>query len=339
MYDYDNPEATFSTPEGFKFSRLSAPTRASEKGYWPPSMPYEPGMKSVRDGSQRILGPERLEEREIEFYEGGELVHAKGKEPVQEMAHAIPARGVIRKFSSGSRRRMMQSMAKIDKREVLPNFLTVTYGEDFPTSAVRVKRDLDVFGKALRREYPGICFFWRMEFQKRGAPHLHFLIWGGPVIVKVKGANIETFHRLAYLWVQTIDGTCKELDASTRYERIESDRGVYFYLSKYLAKVEQSEGSEGDIADLPGRFWGVIGRERLADLINRVIVKVHVWHWMEFKNRLAWILKENGYSHVKAWGPWMGLSAYLNSASVAGILRGLGLLPGGVHGELKPCPF
>ncbi len=39
----------------------------------------------------------------------------------------------------------------------------------------KVKRDIRLLKESLQREYQDIAWTWRLGFQKRNAPHVHFL--------------------------------------------------------------------------------------------------------------------------------------------------------------------
>lgn len=98
---------------------------------------------------------------------------------------AAPARGLIGGWSRRSRARMVASMAEIDLAPILmageePAMVTLTYPADWETVAPdgpTVKRHMDKFWKRLERAFGGtVRVVWKLEFQRRGAPHLHILM-------------------------------------------------------------------------------------------------------------------------------------------------------------------
>jgi len=96
-------------------------------------------------------------------------------------------RGRINSFSHKSRRRLMETVASVDRRAVaVPLFVTLTYPSSFPTDYTVYKKHLDTFLKRLRRAFPNVWAIWRLEFQKRGAPHFHILIFGARYIARGK---------------------------------------------------------------------------------------------------------------------------------------------------------
>ncbi len=76
----------------------------------------------------------------------------------------------VEEFSRASRERLA-----IVSRETIHTFsslMTLTYGKHFPANGRRVKKDLNRFLVWYRR-YVGGEYIWWLEFQKRGAPHIH----------------------------------------------------------------------------------------------------------------------------------------------------------------------
>ena len=160
-------------------------------------------------------------------------------------------RGKISGFTSSSRRRLMQTLAKTIKDQK-PIFITLTYPKEWPSDPKTWKKHLQNFIKRLVYKYPGSSGFWKLEPQYRGAPHYHMLIWG------VSYFDLLCFTGLA--WFNVVkSGDLKHLQAGTRVEEIRSWKGVRSYASKYLGK--KIEGLPG--WDEVGRFWGIFGRDRL----------------------------------------------------------------------------
>lgn len=72
-------------------------------------------------------------------------------------------------------------MRRISKAHEEPKyFATLTYGDTYPSPAM-AKGHLKRFCQAVERQYENagksVVILWRMEFQKRGAPHFHILLW------------------------------------------------------------------------------------------------------------------------------------------------------------------
>lgn len=136
-------------------------------------------------------------------------------------------RGAVLGFSGGCRRRLLLKMARLDVRGRLPLFLTLTYPAGFPDcgTARRHRRSLE---KRLGRRFPGLCWVWRLELQKRGAPHFHILLWGVPFLPV---ADIRA------IWGKVI-GYRGSDPLQIKVERLRSWRGVLSYVAKYMGKVQ-----------------------------------------------------------------------------------------------------
>jgi hypothetical protein len=190
-------------------------------------------------------------------------------------------RGRICGYSGKSRSRMLALVASLNA-QILPVFVTLTYDSEWDNDPLAWKTDLDTFGKWLLRAYPQASFIWKLEPQKRGAPHFHLLVYGIPFLpwqaVAVRWVEIvnqcrlpknfpvekgklgaAAFHRWIFNNVENYD-VMNHLLAGVRVEAIRSRNGVMRYCSKnYMGKeCELPPGWEN-----VGRFWGVVGRKNL----------------------------------------------------------------------------
>jgi hypothetical protein len=155
-------------------------------------------------------------------------------------------RGKVRGFSSASRKRFLESMAK-SRCAANGAFVTLTYPGQFSQDPKRWKRDLDVVLKRLKRIQPSICGFWRLEFQKRGAPHFHIILFGRTTNI----ARLRQWFKLA--WYQVVEsGDERHLRVGVRVDLINSRRHAMAYASKYAAKIADDEIEAG-------RLWGQFG--------------------------------------------------------------------------------
>lgn len=193
-------------------------------------------------------------------------------------------------------------MARFDLKNTIKErpivFITLTYGQKFP-SPTETKAHLEAFKKRLLRFAPNCSAMWRMEFQKRGAPHYHLLVFNLPYLPK---------EELARWWHEIVGDEFSDWSKGyskppfTRLEAILSAKRAFSYVSKYIAKYDQlcKVSQEGDeIESLPsedelelsgfnndsyldaspegqqfvGRFWGIINREKLpfAELFIQVL--------------------------------------------------------------------
>jgi hypothetical protein len=193
----------------------------------------------------------------VEIAVGGRLVALKGYGPGGPDRRGGGKRGRIVVFSRASRRRLMRKLASINHEVAgLPTFITLTYPGEFPSDSVTWKRHLHNFCRAMLRKFPGVAAFWRLEPQRRGAPHYHLLVWGLPWAYEQRRGIREW---VSATWYRVVgSGDEKHLKAGTRVEGVKTWRGVMFYASKYIAKVDQRS-----FTDSPGRFWGVYNKEQI----------------------------------------------------------------------------
>lgn len=175
----------------------------------------------------------------------------------------------IKKFTDRSRRELLRVVNSIDRSRFDPSrvvMVTLTYPAEFP-SARASKRDLAVFLKRFRRAYGEVAVVWKLEPQKRGAPHFHLLLF-----MQSSYCLPTLISWVSHNWYEVVDsGDVKHLYAGTRCEQIRDWGGVASYAAKYLGKSCTSEDWS-----FPGRFWGVQCRAQLPvkiekrDVSNRV---------------------------------------------------------------------
>lgn len=200
---------------------------------------------------------------QFEIYVDGSLMKCKtprGYSSSDLQSRCTAFRGRIEGFSSGARRRLMRYVARL-KQDVKPLFVTLTYPSEFSRSYKEWKNDLDKLARRFHTKYPGGAFIWRLEPQKRGAPHYHLLVYG----VVSGGEFIEWCHKAWYESVKS--GDLRHLAHGVHVEALRSPRGVRSYVSKYIAKKQtlqpdfskgvQQDGSEVVDWNQVGRWWGV----------------------------------------------------------------------------------
>jgi len=109
-----------------------------------------------------------------------------------------------------------------------------------------VKKHLNTFLTALRREHPGVLYAWVLEFMKNGLPHYHLVFdrfidkdWLSQTWYRVVGSELE-----------------KHLIVGTKITGIKNPMGAMFYLSEYLSKADQKHIPETFMKTV-GRWWGM----------------------------------------------------------------------------------
>lgn len=166
-------------------------------------------------------------------------------------------RGKVTEFSRSSRRNMMRLLNSINRSKVgLPLFVTLTYPGTWPETREERKGHFDAFQKRMERKFGKFPAVWRLEFQRRGAPHYHLLMFSD-VFDVVPMRELVAF--VSQSWYESCGRICPEhLAAGTQVSRARSWKGVNGYAAKYLAKLESLS-----VAESPGRFWGVWRKDLL----------------------------------------------------------------------------
>lgn len=122
----------------------------------------------------------------------------------------------------------------------------------------RFKRHVRALRKRLGRylEAQGVSEWgalWFLEFQERGAPHLHACFWG------VAAVDVEAMRAwVGEAWAAVVGHAdpverAKHHAAGTKWEV--SRTGHFGYVSKYATKMRQKRVPDG-FRDV-GRFWGI----------------------------------------------------------------------------------
>jgi hypothetical protein len=169
--------------------------------------------------------------------------------------------------------------------------ITLTYGQWWP-GLKECKVQLDTLFKRLRRAYPKAGFIWRMEAQKRGAPHFHLLainvkamssrlvakMWGSITGRRCGGGVAEDLESSWRLRGRGVAVACVDEDGLywspiCCCENVRSFNGVMWYAAKYCAKVTDCgfrppEADGGPPLDsvsyfTTGRHWGITARDKL----------------------------------------------------------------------------
>lgn len=167
---------------------------------------------------------------------------------------------VINCYSRESRNRFLKFLLSIDYKQMgNPLFYTLTYPKSYPENPQDWKSHLSAMVRRLKRKYPGVCGTWRLEPQKRGAPHFSGFLWGCDELTTELGKR--WFSRQ---WFEIVDsGDDKHLLAGTGISKELMIETRIYYLAKYQAKSEKG-GDKQEFKYPVGRYWGCFGRERLV---------------------------------------------------------------------------
>lgn len=210
-------------------------------------------------------------------------------DPLADLQSGAPAagggrRGVVREFSDGARDRLADRAAELQAQGHEPQvMLTLTSPANWeeiylydPETGECVeggrlfKQHLDAFRKRLDRRMNalGIYFWsalWFLEFQERGAPHVHLIIFGCVISSKVR-ASLRSW--LGRAWAGVVGNPSniekqKHIKSGTQTAKMKKKH--FGYALKYASKMEQKTVSEGFCG--VGRFWGVWNCKREAPTV------------------------------------------------------------------------
>jgi hypothetical protein len=221
----------------------------------------------------------------VEYYNGASLLKSSRGGICDQVGGG--KRGKINGFSRGSRYRLMQTIAKVQRDAELPLFLTLTYPDDFPNPA-ESKEHLEIFIKRVRRRFPRAGMIWKLEPQMRGAPHYHWLVWGVSMLDLMKFVPRAWFEIAGggdpkhLAWHK---GECGHGNKHCVSE-VRSFKGVWFYAAKYLGKTFEVAGWNNNWT---GRYWGVISKENIpfGDLRQLVVTRSLAVQVMRYQRRFV----------------------------------------------------
>lgn len=208
---------------------------------------------------------------------GGNVFEYKGP-------HVSPAgtrgdRREITGFSDASRHRCLKFMNSVNRTVIEATrvwFVTLTYPKVWDDDPQVWKKQLKAFRKRLERAFGRMGVVWKLEPQKRGAPHFHLLLLVPPAMCRDlrqgerkwrrgryctnwRGVHLRTVRNfVSRAWFKVVNsGDVKHLRAGTQVEPLETWDKIVGYVSKYLGKtcVFMDQGS-GEVKNV-GRFWGV----------------------------------------------------------------------------------
>ena len=218
----------------------------------------------------------------------------------------MPSGGIrkpIKAFTRKSRLHMLKAMAKIRNVDC-GRFITLTYPDSVAFSdgfaPAQVKRDLSALRKRIARDYPQAGGIWRIEFKARKsgknmgkiAPHVHILLFG----VSEDMSILREYFRKAWFEVAH-NGDENKGRAGTQIDPVKSRRHATYYVSKYLAKPDDSDDEERKLVaeyiddHEIGRWWAVFGN---VDQSEAVTLTLTYQEFIELRRLTSrWLRKHN----------------------------------------------
>lgn len=227
-------------------------------------------------------------------------------------------RGAIYEFSKESRLRLMKHLARANR---IPDwFVSLTYPREYPElseAKEHARRFLYYVIRYHKRANARCYVVWRVEWQRRGAPHFHLLVWSDwkhpvsearliwnrawadDIFRFYDSDDWEDVYRLAtctewYSWLPFLSVlwwriTGRNGDDHLRrgvdLKAVGNERQAMAYCSKYCAKVgeRQFDMETGEVLPL-GRIWGAQGDKDFVgfDPIGKLDdVTIHELHTLE----------------------------------------------------------
>ncbi|MGB3321234.1 MAG: hypothetical protein WBB05_01340 [Mycolicibacterium fortuitum] len=200
--------------------------------------------------------------------------------------------GVITEWSRKSRSAMCRTFAELDYTPLVesgrvPAMVTLTYPGDWEVVApdgASVKRHMALWRKRFHREYGEPArYIWKLEFQRRGAPHIH--LWMAPPISP--GRSGRGFAQwLSETWAQIVDHPDAEqkarhllagtaIDVHNGLKACDPKRLAVYFTKHSSPNLNGDKEYQHIVPELwrqpgsgPGRFWGVYGLKKAITVVE-----------------------------------------------------------------------
>lgn len=183
-------------------------------------------------------------------------------------------RGTRKRITAVSQRSLNKLILTVGNSNVMfQSLMLVTYGPNYPLNGRKVKDDLNKFITYMKRSFGTFDYFWYLEFQGRGAPHIHFgvslpspdscqrelmaTIWAN---IAERGnwpyTAIDSPYgkKNARFGLSTRDSVFRQHRRVRNWEKVRTPDGAIRYAIKYALKKGQKVVPKG--YSNVGRFWG-----------------------------------------------------------------------------------
>jgi hypothetical protein len=230
------------------------------------------GLSKGHNSPQRKTEQEKKEEEKtphIKWYKGSGLFVVKnpqekrfdwkGAEQREKEAEDRAQRGFIFGFSRKSQNNLKRGLATIPDSELMNAILvTLTYPSEFPAPEEYqiYKTHLDRFAKTVFRK--GFSGYWVLEFQKRGAPHFHLILFKKG---QKRGQSLKALQEMvSRRWYECVgSGDYKHFKAGTEVAWPDDAGSTRGYVAKYVSKGDQAADEGINV----GRYWGKINAKEI----------------------------------------------------------------------------
>jgi len=203
-----------------------------------------------------------------------------------------PKRGTIMKLSKKSLIRLAFTMQCTAIE--FGSMLTLTYPRIYPENGEIVKKDINLVTQKIRRlDWP---YLWFLEFQNRGAPHIHILLQPNVITPRMR-AEFGLFWTERIATAQWFLDRCepewyiKEVLKMAKFnchedtfQAIREHDGARKYATKYASKEKQKKVPAN--YEAVGRFWGA-SRDVKPDGLEFDVTEDDVELWLTDHNHPA----------------------------------------------------
>jgi len=201
---------------------------------------------------------------------------------------------VIPEFVGKKRKRMLDAVNswRIPMNSVM--FVTLSYPRDYSKNWKDWKNDLKIWKEHLLRKYPKSQGFWKLELQKRGAPHYHMVLDTGEEtsLTDFRNWNDNLWANIAHYM------DCHAGVYACTVKKMRTPREALNYAAKYQTKETYAPvDADGvrltaeQLGDSIGRLWGKIGKPDCSPS-EKIMVR-REWA-LNRKSVLAALLREAG---------------------------------------------
>lgn len=187
---------------------------------------------------------------------------------------------------------MCRTFAELDYSPLLecghvPAMVTLTYPGDWEAVApdgASVKRHMVLWRKRFQREYGEPArYIWKLEFQRRGAPHIH--LWMAPPISP--GRSGRSFAQwLSETWARIVDHpdpvqkarhllAGSAIDVRNGLRACDPKRLAIYFTKHSSPNLHGDKEYQHIVPELwrqpdrgPGRFWGVCGLKKAIAVVE-----------------------------------------------------------------------
>lgn len=155
-------------------------------------------------------------------------------------SHKTPTRKAkdIKTFSENSRRRLIQLLARVNLNYYgQVYFVSTTFDKVYPENSKELKTFLDKYLKSLKKSFPELSYIWRLEIQKRGAPHFHFFFLIPRYTDRYKIGTVKRIIR--FRWLNMLaDKNQWSYKYGVNFQTVKEKRKVFSYVAKYTSKTD-----------------------------------------------------------------------------------------------------